>query len=122
MRFVNNNNNNNNNNNSNNNANNNSNNNKHGHGRHPATARRKWSKEDNKTTILCYLQAKEEPNIGFRERMHQYWKDYGLFEMGEQHLACQVSSTLKKGKQSKVEISLKRQINQLHVGSVEIEA
>ena len=72
--------------------------------------------------ILCDLQAKEEPNIGSRKRMHQYWKDYGLFELEGQHFACQVRSILKAGKLSKVEIEdLKRQIKQLHKDSVEIE-
>ena len=93
-----------------------------GLGRHPAIARRKWSKEGNKMAILCYLRAKEGPNIGYRKRMHQYWKDYGLFELEEQHLACQVRSILKTGKLSKVEIEgLKRQIKKLHVDSVESE-
>ena len=55
---------------------------------HPATARRKWSKQHNKMAILCYLQAKGVPNIVYRKRMHQYCKDCGLFELGEQHLAC----------------------------------
>ena len=59
-----------------------------GSGCYPATARRKWSKEDNKMAVLSYLQAKEGPNIGHRKRMHQYWKDYGQFELEEQHLAC----------------------------------
>ena len=54
-----------------------------GPGRHPATARGKWSKEDNKMAILCYFKAKEGPNIGYRKRMHPYWKDYGLFELEE---------------------------------------
>ena len=54
--------------------------------------------------------------------MHQYWKDDGLFELQEQHLAYQVRSILKTGKLSKVEIErLKRQIKQLHVDSVECE-
>ena len=54
--------------------------------------------------------------------MHQYWKDYGLFELEEQHLPSQVISILKTGKLSKVEIEgLKRQIKKLHVGSVESE-
>ena len=43
----------------------------HRPGRHPATACRKWPKED-KMAILCYLQAKEGPNIGCRKGMHQY--------------------------------------------------
>ena len=72
--------------------------------------------------ILCYLQAKEGPNIDYRQIMHQYWKYYGLFELEEQHLTCQVRSILKTGKVSKDEIEgLKRQIKQLHVDSVEFE-
>ena len=68
------------------------------------------------------MQAKEGPNIGYRKRIHQYWKDDGLFELQEQHLAYQVRSILKTGKLSKVEIErLKRQIKQLHVDSVECE-
>ena len=39
---------------------------------HTATARRNWSKEDNKMATLCYLQAKEGLNIGCSKRMHQY--------------------------------------------------
>ena len=76
-------------------------------GHHPATACRKSSKEDKKMAILCYFQATEGPNIGYRKRMHQYWKDYGLFELEEQHLECQVRSILKTSKLSKVEIVLK---------------
>ena len=26
--------------------------------------------------LYCYLQAKEGPNIAYREKMDQYWKDY----------------------------------------------
>ena len=59
--------------------------------------------------ILCNLQAKEGPNIGYRKRMHQYWKDDGLFEVQEQYLAYQLRSILKTVKLSKVEIErLKR--------------
>ena len=72
--------------------------------------------------ILCYLQAKKGPNIGDRKRMHQYWKDYRLFELEEKHLACQVRSILKTDKLSKVEIEgLKKQIRRLNVGSAESE-
>ena len=54
--------------------------------------------------------------------MHQYWKDYGLFELGEQHLTCQVRSILKAGKLGKVEKEdLKRQIKKLHVDSFKNE-
>ena len=36
------------------------------------TACRKWSKYDNKMAILCYLQVKEGPNIGYRKIMYQH--------------------------------------------------
>ena len=55
--------------------------------------------------------------------MHQHCKNYGLFELEEQHLAWQVRSILKTGKLSKVEIEgLKRKIKKLHVDSVKVEA
>ena len=70
----------------------------------------KSQKKDNKMAILCNLQAKEGPHIGYRKRMHQYWKDDGL------------RSILKTSELSKVEIErLKRQIKQFHVDSVECE-
>ena len=93
-----------------------------GQGYRTATARMKWSKEDNKMAMLCYFQVKEGPNIGYRKKMHQYWKDCGLFELEGQHLACQVRSVLKTGKLSKVEIEgLKKQIKRLQMDSVESE-
>ena len=73
--------------------------------------------------ILCYFQLKEVPNIGYRKSMHQYWKDYGLFELKEEHLACLVRSILKPGKLSKLEIEgLKRQFKQIYVTSVKAKA
>ena len=91
-------------------------------GLHISIARMKWSKEDNKIAILSCLQAKERPNIGYRKRMHQYWKDYGMFELVKQHLVCQVRSILKTGKLSKVETEVpKKQIKKLHEDSVKSE-
>ena len=49
---------------------------------HPATARRKWSKKDNKMAILCYLQAKEGQNIDYKKRMHHYWRTMGCLSWG----------------------------------------
>ena len=67
--------------------------------------------------MLCNLQSKEGPNIGYRKRLHQYWKDFGQSEEQQQY---QVRSILKTSKLSKVEIErLQRQIKQLHVGSAE---
>ena len=50
--------------------------------------------------ILCNSQAEKGPNIRYRKRRHHYLKDYGLFELQEQHLAYQVRSILKTGKLS----------------------
>ena len=72
--------------------------------------------------ILCNLQAKEGRNIGYKKRLHKYWKGDGLLELQEHHLTYQIRSILKTGKLSKVEIErLKGQIKQLHVDSVECE-
>ena len=91
-----------------------------GTGHQPATSRSKWSSKGKKMIILCYFQAKEGPNIGYRKRMYQYWKDYRLFEMEKQGLACQVRSVVKTDKLSKADIEdLKRQIKTLHVDSVQ---
>ena len=72
--------------------------------------------------ILCNLQAKEGQNIGYKKRMHKYWKGDGMFELQEHQLAYEIRSILKTGKLSKVKIErLKGQIKQLHVDSVERE-
>ena len=42
-------------------------------GRHQTSARKKWTKEDNKFAITCYLKVKEEGQSVYRKRMHQYW-------------------------------------------------
>ena len=66
----------NNNNNGNNNDNNNNNNN---------------NREKRKTKLLsCYLKAMKELKKGYRERMHNLWNEMRMFEIEEQHLACQV--------------------------------
>ena len=40
-------------------------------GHHQTTARKKWTKEDNKFPITCYLKAKEEGQRGYRKQMRQ---------------------------------------------------
>ena len=54
--------------------------------------------------ILCYLLTKQGPNIGYIKRIHQDCKDYGLFELEEKYLICQVKRIFKTGKLSKVEV------------------
>ena len=71
---------------------------------HQTTARKKWTKEDNKFAITCYLKAIEESQRGYRKWIHRYWIEEGRFEIEEQHLTCQVRSILKTKKLSEVEI------------------
>ena len=44
---------------------------------HQTDARKKWTKEDNKFAITCYLKAKMEGQRGYRTQMHQYWMEEG---------------------------------------------
>ena len=53
----------------------------HGPGCHPATARRKRSKRITRWIRHVICKQKKGPNIGYKKRIHQYWKDYGLFEL-----------------------------------------
>ena len=77
-------------------------------GCYQTTARKKWTKEDNKFAMTCYLKVKEESQRVYRKRMHQYWIEEGRFDIEEQHLTCQVRSKLKIEKLSEVEIETSR--------------
>ena len=84
----------------------------HGPGRQQATARKRWTKEENEQPIVCFLKAQMDGKRGYRRRMHQNWRDLGLFEISEQHLACQVRSLLKAEKFTAIELEeLKRRLN-----------
>ena len=77
-------------------------------GCYQTTARKKWTKEDNKFAMTCFLKVKEESQRVYRKRMHQYWIEEGRFDIEEQHLTCQVRSILKIEKLSEVEIEALR--------------
>ena len=49
--------------------------------------------DKKKKAIICYLKAEEEGE-GYRQRMHQYWKDLSMSDVKEQCLAEQVRSIL----------------------------
>ena len=68
------------------------------------TARKRWTKEENKTAISCYLNAMEEIKQGHRKRMYNLWNDMGMFEIEGQHLACQVRSIFKNNRLDGIEI------------------
>ena len=54
-----------------------------------AVNRRKWSKDDNRIAMECFIRSKPE-NRGYRRRMISIWQDRGMFEISEQRLADQV--------------------------------
>ena len=62
-----------------------------GPGRHPVTARTKWSKEMNKLVMKCSYKstAPHLPKRNYRKRMLDAWNEIGLFELNEQKLAGQ---------------------------------
>ena len=73
-------------------------------GLHRTTARKKWTKEDKKFVIICYLKAKEEGQRGYRKQLQQYWIEEGRFEIEKQNLGCQIRSILKNKRLSEIEI------------------
>ena len=44
-----------------------------------AVNRRKWSKDDNRIAMECFIRSKPE-NKGYRRRMINIWQDRGMFE------------------------------------------
>ena len=73
-------------------------------GCHQNTARKKWTKEENKTAISCCLKATKESKREYRKRMYNLWNEMGMFEIEEQHLACQVRSIFKNKRLTENEI------------------
>ena len=51
--------------------------------------------------MTCYYQS--QPGVrGYRQRLHAFWKEKGLFQAGEQRLCDQVRTIQKKGWQSQL--------------------
>ena len=51
-------------------------------GRHQATVRKTWSRQDNICVMTCYYQS--QPGVrGYRQRLNAFWKEKGLFQVGE---------------------------------------
>ena len=69
-----------------------------GPGRQPATARRirkKWSYQENRIVMECFFRSNPKV-IGYRKRMHNLWKDMGMFQITEQRLLDQKAQIMKK--------------------------
>ena len=58
-------------------------------GCHQTTAGRKWTKEEKKKAVLCYSNAWGEGNRGYIQKIHQEWKNRGMFQIMEKHLEKQ---------------------------------
>ena len=76
----------------------------HGSCSHQNIARKKWTKEENKTAISCYLKVTKESKQGYRKRMYNLWNEMEMLEIEEQHLVCQVCSIFKKNRLTEIEI------------------
>ena len=49
-------------------------------GRHQATVRKTWSRQDNICVMTCYYQS--QPGVrGYRQISHAFWKEKGLFQV-----------------------------------------
>ena len=60
-----------------------------GTGLHQATFQKKWSTQDSICVMTCYYQ--NQPVVrGYRQRLHGFWKEKRLFQLGEQRLCDQV--------------------------------
>ena len=88
-----------------------------GPGRHPATARKKWSKEVNIVVMECYFRSKPldengVPIKGYRQRMYKEWKERGFFDVSEQRVCDQARAIRKNGWLTELELEMiQRRIN-----------
>ena len=57
-------------------------------GHHQDTVQKKWLAQDNICVMACYCQSQSDVR-GYRQRLHAFWKEKGLFQVGEQSLCDQ---------------------------------
>lgn len=84
-----------------------------GPGRHPVTARMKWSKEVNKVVMECFYRSRPfdeegKPIRGYRQRMFREWRERGNMELTEQRVCDQARAIRKNGWLSEVELEMIR--------------
>ena len=76
-------------------------------GRHHAnpviSKRRKWTSQENKIVMVCYLLS--EPKIrGYRKRMLSLWQQKGMFWVSEQRLVDQANTIRRNSWMTELEI------------------
>ena len=90
-----------------------------GPGRHQATARKKWSTQDNICVTTCYYQS--HPGVRrYRQWLHVFWKEKALFPVGVQSLCDQVRMIYKKDWLRQLQLKEKRRL--LESGENNVEA
>ena len=77
--------------------------------RHPATARKEWTKQVNMIVMECYYRSRPVsetgvPIRGYRKRMHSQLKIRGMFECTEQRIGDQARAIKKNGWLSDLEL------------------
>ena len=77
--------------------------------RHPATARKEWTKQVNMLVMECYYRSRPVsetgvPIRGYRKRMYSQWKIRGIFESTEQRICDQARAIKKNGWLSDLEL------------------
>ena len=71
--------------------------------RHQAPVRNKWSIQDNICVMTCYYQSR--PGVrGYRQRLHAFWEEKGLFQVREQRLRDRVRMIQRKGWLSQLQL------------------
>ena len=48
------------------------------HSHHQNTARKRWTKEENKTATCCYVKETKESKQGYRKQMYDLWNEMGM--------------------------------------------
>ena len=82
-----------------------------GPSRYQITVAKKWTKEETKTAISCYLKATKESKGGYRKRMHNLLNEIEIFEIEEQHVERKVLSVFKNNRLTEIQIQqLRREI------------
>ena len=63
-------------------------------------------KRGKQESTSCYLKATKESKRGYRKlyrKMYNLWNEMGMFEIEEEHLACQVRSIFKNKRNTQIE-------------------
>ena len=91
-----------------------------GPSRHQATVRKKWSIQDNISVMTCQYQ--RQPGMrGYRQRLHAFWKEKGLFQLEEQRLCDQVRMIQRKGWLSQLQLEEIKRLIESGANNVEAQ-